>query len=158
MDNIIELFVQKGHPRIQRIQIVAPTGEELDRLRQAVELDRELLAVRKQLLAVEKERCLFSASALGLSPPAEQPYDVHSYHVGDRSAALSEEHVRTCTAFDEAVLTMRRGYSLEAGAVVHSMAEDRCDAHGMPHEALGINSHAAVRTSMNSMKALFPCR
>lgn len=138
--------MQNGSSRTHRIHIVAPTGEELDRLRQAVELDRELLEVRKQLLALEKERCLFTASTRGMSPRAERPYDRPNCHVDDRSAALSEEHVRSFTAFDEAVLTMRRGYSLEVGAVMYGLPDERCEPSCIGNDGLSLHSHMMVRS------------
>lgn len=110
-----------------------------------MELDRELLEVRKQLLALEKERCLLSASTRGMSPHAERPYDSRNCHVDDRSAALSEEHVRSYTAFDEAVMTMRRGYSLEVGAVMYGLPDDRGEPSCIGNDGLSLHSHIVVR-------------
>lgn len=141
--------MQECEPRWHKIKIVAPTGEELDRLRQAVELDRELLTVRRQLLELEKQRSVLASSSRCFSPDAEQLRDLHARHVANRSAALSEEHVRTYAAFDEAVLTMRRGYSLETAAVIHGLPEDRCDPLDFPNDQLSFHRQTAVRASLN---------
>ena len=126
--SIIDLSgLQKLNSKWHRIKIVAPTGEELERLRQAVELDRELLSVRKQLFELEKQRNQLSTSGRCVSPYADQSRECFTRHVCDRNDALSEEHVRSYAAFDEAVLTMRRGYSLETAAVMRGTPDDRCD-------------------------------
>eukprot|EP00892_Ulva_mutabilis_P010411 jgi/Ulvmu1/7742/UM039_0050.1 len=134
VDGSISTAPRGCEPKWHRIQIVAPTDEELDRLRQAVELDRELLTVRRQLLELEQQRSLLASPGKGFSPQAVLARGGQACHVGDRSAALSEEHIRKYAAFDEAVLTMRRGYSLETSAVIRSMPEDSCDPLCMPSD------------------------